>query len=204
LMPLLVRLRTDRQEELVERVLESRSLQEIVDWLKAAEQNRGGLRRPESSGYAGPGRLFAPCNGGKIITTSGRGMLTSEDKTCIERARFLSQQARDPVPHTTSTRLSAAGSSKSWQNGSSAGGRFSTPTAGRGRPPNAVELLIVISILRNLLGEELEACSRRGRLPKAVVPTDLYGQCVDLDRILDLCNPFGVPVEVDAAERWEW
>ena len=39
LMPLLGRLSTDQQEELVERVLESRSLQEIVDWLKAAGQN---------------------------------------------------------------------------------------------------------------------------------------------------------------------
>ncbi len=52
----------------------------------------------------------------------------------------------------------------------------------------------------NLLGEELEACSRRGRLPKAVVPTDLYGQCADLDRILDVCAPYSIPVIVDSAE----
>jgi dTDP-4-amino-4,6-dideoxygalactose transaminase len=38
-------------------------------------------------------------NGNKIITTSGGGMLASEDRTFIERARFLSQQARDPYPH---------------------------------------------------------------------------------------------------------
>lgn len=52
----------------------------------------------------------------------------------------------------------------------------------------------------DLLEEELEACRRRGRLPKAVVPTDLYGQCADLERILEVCRPFGIPVVVDAAE----
>lgn len=52
----------------------------------------------------------------------------------------------------------------------------------------------------DLLAEELEACRRRGRLPKAVVPTDLYGHCADLQCILDICKPFGIPVVVDAAE----
>jgi len=52
----------------------------------------------------------------------------------------------------------------------------------------------------DLLAEELEACRQRGRLPKAVVPTDLYGQCADLERILEVCRPFGIPVVVDAAE----
>lgn len=52
----------------------------------------------------------------------------------------------------------------------------------------------------NLLAQELQACSQRGRLPKAVVPTDLYGQCADLNRILEICAPYGVPVVVDAAE----
>jgi dTDP-4-amino-4,6-dideoxygalactose transaminase len=51
-----------------------------------------------------------------------------------------------------------------------------------------------------LLAEELEACRRRGRLPKAVVPTDIYGQCADLERILEVCRPFDIPVVVDAAE----
>ena len=51
-----------------------------------------------------------------------------------------------------------------------------------------------------LLMKELEACEKRGRLPKAVVPTDLYGQCADYDRILDICAQYDIPVVIDAAE----
>jgi dTDP-4-amino-4,6-dideoxygalactose transaminase len=38
-------------------------------------------------------------NGNKIITTSGGGMLVSEDEELIEHARMLAAQARDPAPH---------------------------------------------------------------------------------------------------------
>ena len=38
-------------------------------------------------------------NGNKIITTSGGGMLLSDDKDLIEKARFLSNQAREPEIH---------------------------------------------------------------------------------------------------------
>jgi len=51
-----------------------------------------------------------------------------------------------------------------------------------------------------LLEAELARCEVRGRLPKAVVPTDLYGQCADMDRIADICGRYGVPVVADAAE----
>lgn len=51
-----------------------------------------------------------------------------------------------------------------------------------------------------LLKNELNECAARGKLPKAVVPTDLYGQCADLDTILKICEPYGIPVVVDAAE----
>ena len=37
-------------------------------------------------------------NGNKIITTSGGGMLLSDDKGAIEKARFWATQARDPAP----------------------------------------------------------------------------------------------------------
>ncbi len=52
----------------------------------------------------------------------------------------------------------------------------------------------------DLLAGELRGCAKKGRLPKAVAPTDLYGQSCDLDRILSVCAPYGVPVVVDAAE----
>jgi dTDP-4-amino-4,6-dideoxygalactose transaminase len=38
-------------------------------------------------------------NGNKIITTSGGGMLVSDTKEYIDRARLLASQARDPGPY---------------------------------------------------------------------------------------------------------
>ncbi|MGB3756827.1 MAG: DegT/DnrJ/EryC1/StrS family aminotransferase [Rivularia sp. (in: cyanobacteria)] len=38
-------------------------------------------------------------NGNKIITTSGGGMLVSDDEKLVKKARFLATQARDPAPH---------------------------------------------------------------------------------------------------------
>jgi dTDP-4-amino-4,6-dideoxygalactose transaminase len=52
----------------------------------------------------------------------------------------------------------------------------------------------------DMLAREISTCAERGQLPKAVIPTDLYGQCADLDRILDICAPYEIPVIVDAAE----
>jgi len=51
-----------------------------------------------------------------------------------------------------------------------------------------------------LLEGELERCEKRRNLPKAVVPTDLYGQCCDLGRIVEICDRYGVPVICDSAE----
>lgn len=44
-------------------------------------------------------------NGNKIITTSSGGALVSEDAILIERARFLSTQARDVAPHYQHTQI---------------------------------------------------------------------------------------------------
>jgi dTDP-4-amino-4,6-dideoxygalactose transaminase len=44
-------------------------------------------------------------NGNKIITTSGGGALLSEDGEMIEKARFLSTQARDAAPHYQHTHI---------------------------------------------------------------------------------------------------
>jgi pyridoxal phosphate-dependent aminotransferase EpsN len=51
-----------------------------------------------------------------------------------------------------------------------------------------------------LLAEELDDCARRGKLPKAVIVVDLYGQCADYDPILASCARYEVPVIEDAAE----
>lgn len=52
----------------------------------------------------------------------------------------------------------------------------------------------------NLLAEELSACRAAGRNVKAVVPTDLYGQCADMDAIGAICEEFGIPMISDSAE----
>jgi pyridoxal phosphate-dependent aminotransferase EpsN len=51
-----------------------------------------------------------------------------------------------------------------------------------------------------LLEEALEQRARTGRLPRALVVVDLYGQCADLDPILVACERHGVAVIEDAAE----
>jgi dTDP-4-amino-4,6-dideoxygalactose transaminase len=52
----------------------------------------------------------------------------------------------------------------------------------------------------NLLSAVLEGCADSGQLPKAVLPTDLYGQCSDYDSMSEICEKYGVPLIVDAAE----
>jgi dTDP-4-amino-4,6-dideoxygalactose transaminase len=51
-----------------------------------------------------------------------------------------------------------------------------------------------------LLREELDACAARGRLARAVIVVDLYGQSADYDPILDACARYAVPVIQDSAE----
>lgn len=51
-----------------------------------------------------------------------------------------------------------------------------------------------------LLEDGLSRSARNGKLPRAVVPTDIYGQSCDLDRIIDICSRFEVPVIADSAE----
>ena len=51
-----------------------------------------------------------------------------------------------------------------------------------------------------LLAEELAACAARGRLPRAVIVVDLYGQCADYDPIVAACARYDVPIIQDSAE----
>ncbi len=50
------------------------------------------------------------------------------------------------------------------------------------------------------LAEELAQAELENRLPKAIVPTDLYGQSVDLDPLEALAAKYGVRLIVDSAE----
>jgi len=51
----------------------------------------------------------------------------------------------------------------------------------------------------SLVAEALRR-SASGKLPKAVVVVDLYGQCADLEPIREICGQYGVPILEDAAE----
>ena len=67
----------------------------------AAEALGASYTGREADGLAGSfGRVAAlSFNGNKIMTTSGGGMLLSEDEELARHARFLSTQAREPVAH---------------------------------------------------------------------------------------------------------
>lgn len=52
----------------------------------------------------------------------------------------------------------------------------------------------------DLLDAALRERAARNRLPKAVVVVHLFGQCADMDPIMESCNRYGIPVLEDAAE----
>ena len=64
--------------------------------IEAAAESRGARYKGKQTGSFGKFSVFS-YNGNKIITTSGGGMLLSDDTEAIARARFLSTQARDPA-----------------------------------------------------------------------------------------------------------
>ncbi|MCK5799700.1 MAG: aminotransferase class I/II-fold pyridoxal phosphate-dependent enzyme [Deltaproteobacteria bacterium] len=52
----------------------------------------------------------------------------------------------------------------------------------------------------DLLAEALADAAKDGKLPKAIIPVDLYGQCADYGRIEALCAEYEVALVEDAAE----
>jgi len=51
-----------------------------------------------------------------------------------------------------------------------------------------------------VLEDALKDRAAKNRLPRAVIVVDLFGQCADMDAILELCSRYEVPVLEDAAE----
>ncbi len=66
--------------------------------IEDAAESLSSTYRGKQTGTFGKFGIYS-FNGNKIITTSGGGMLVSEDGELIQRARFLSTQARDPARH---------------------------------------------------------------------------------------------------------
>jgi pyridoxal phosphate-dependent aminotransferase EpsN len=69
-----------------------------VPIIEDAAESLGSRYKEKPSGTLGKFGVFS-FNGNKIITTSGGGMLISDDVDALNKARFLATQSRDPAPH---------------------------------------------------------------------------------------------------------
>jgi dTDP-4-amino-4,6-dideoxygalactose transaminase len=66
--------------------------------IEDAAESLGSLHKDRYTGTIGELGIYS-FNGNKLITTSGGGMLVGKSKELIEKARYLSTQAREPLPY---------------------------------------------------------------------------------------------------------
>ncbi|MCA0923436.1 DegT/DnrJ/EryC1/StrS family aminotransferase [Bacillus stratosphericus] len=69
-----------------------------VPIIEDAAESLGSIYKGRKSGSMGRFGVYS-FNGNKIITTSGGGMLVSDDEAAIDRCRFLASQAREHALH---------------------------------------------------------------------------------------------------------
>lgn len=72
--------------------------------IEDAAESLGSTYKGKKSGTFGKFGIYS-FNGNKIITTSGGGMLVSNDIEALKKARFLATQARDPALHYQHSQL---------------------------------------------------------------------------------------------------
>lgn len=75
-----------------------------VPVIEDAAESLGSTYNGKASGTFGKFGVYS-FNGNKIITTSGGGMLVSNDVAALQQARFLATQARDSAPHYQHSQL---------------------------------------------------------------------------------------------------
>ena len=69
-----------------------------VPIVEDAAESLGASHREQATGTFGKVGIYS-FNGNKVITTSGGGMLVSDDEQLVRHALKLATQAREPVPH---------------------------------------------------------------------------------------------------------
>lgn len=69
-----------------------------VPIIEDAAESLGAMYQGKASGTFGDIGIYS-FNGNKIITSSGGGMLVSNNKELLKKARFLASQAKDDAPH---------------------------------------------------------------------------------------------------------